>query len=350
MIIANHVLTLGVSFAIIAGIMGGGFALPMKYMGRWSWENVWAIFILVSCILMPVMFTWGTVPTWRKILLSAPPFAVAGAALGGFSWGFGAIMFGQSVSAIGVSMANTLILAISASLGSFLPIALLSPEKLRQPQGHTILLGAVVGIAGIACCGCAGLMRERSQGRDKEKLRGNMVGATRPIAIGLALCLGAGLLSAVLNIGYSAAQPVAVAATRAGYSSFAGSNLIWLLLLTSGAVPNLCFCGYLLKKNASWKKFSMPHATTLYTLAILMGILWGGDIFLYGFASPQIGKLGPAIAWPLKLIAGLITANVIGYFIGEWEQTHARERHLMIAGLVVLVMAILILTRASTLG
>ncbi len=350
MILADPALTLGVSFAIVAGIMGGSFALPMKYLGRWSWENVWAIFILVSCVLMPALVAWATVPTWRQVLLSAPLSAVAAAALSGFAWGFGAIMFGQSVSAVGVSMANTLVLAISASLGSFLPIGLLAPERLRQPQGHAIILGAAVGIAGIACCGYAGLLREKSQGSDKEKLRGNMVGPSRPITIGLALCSGAGLLSAVLNIGYTAAQPVLAAATRAGYSPFSGSNLIWFLLLTSGAVPNLCFCGYLLKKNASWKKFVMPHVTFLYALAILMGIFWGGDIFLYGFASPQIGRLGPAIAWPLKLIAGLITANVIGYFIGEWKQTRARDRRLMMVGLAVLVMAILILARASTLG
>lgn len=350
MIVVNPALTLGVSFAIVAGIMGGSFALPMKYLGRWSWENVWVVFILISCVLMPALFAWVTVPTWRQVILSAPRSAVAAAALSGFAWGFGAIMFGQGVSAVGVSMANTLVLAISASLGSFLPIGLLAPERLHQPQGHAIILGTVGGIVGIACCGYAGLLREKSQRSDKERLRGDMVGASRPITIGLALCLGAGLLSAVLNIGYSSAQPVLAAATRAGYSSFAGSNLIWLLLMTSGAVPNLCFCGYLLKKNASWKKFAMPQATTLYTLAILMGIFWGGDIFLYGFASPQIGKLGPAIAWPLKLITGLITANVIGYFIGEWKQTHVRDRRLMIAGLAVLVMAILILARASTLG
>jgi L-rhamnose-H+ transport protein len=259
-------------------------------------------------------------------------------------------MFGLGVSAVGVSMANTLVLAISASLGSILPISLLAPERFRRPQGHAIILGAVVGIAGIACCGYAGLLRERSQGSEKERLRGNLVGASQPIAIGLALCFGAGVLSAVLNIGYTAARPVLAAATRVGYSPFAGSNLIWLLLLTSGAVPNLCFCGYLLKKNSSWKKFVMPRTTMLYALGILMGIFWGGDIFLYGFASPQIGTLGPAIAWPLKLIGGLLTANVIGYFIGEWKHTLARERYLMMAGLAVLVMAILILARASTLG
>ena len=346
----SSALTLGVTCALVAGIMCGAFTLPMKYLGRWSWENVWAIFILVSCVLMPVAMVAATTPGFMRILRVAPAGAVISAMLTGFAWGFGAIMFGQGVSAVGVSMANTLMLAISASLGSFLPMGLLAPEKLAQPQGHAIILGTLLGILGIVCCGYAGLLREKSQAADKEKLRGNMVGMARPIAAGLALCIGAGLLSSVLNIGYSLAQPVLTTAIHAGYSPFAGSNIIWLLMLTSGAVPNLCFCGYLLGKNASMKKYAAPHSFMLYGLAVLMGLIWSGDIFLYGFASPKIGRLGPAIGWPLKLIAGLITANVLGFFIGEWKLARVKDRRCMAAGLVILLFSILTLGWASTLG
>jgi L-rhamnose-H+ transport protein len=346
----NSALMLGVTCALLAGLMCGAFALPMRYLGRWSWENVWTIFILVSCVFMPLIIVRATIPGFMAILSSAPEVAVAAAIVTGFAWGFGAIMFGQGVSAVGLSMANTLVLAISASLGSFLPMGLLAPGKFGQPQGHAVVLGTLVGIAGIACCGYAGILREKSQGQKKEKLRGDMVGSTRPIAVGLALCIGAGLLSAVLNIGYSMAQPVLRAAVRAGYSAFAGSNIVWLLMLTSGAVPNLCFCAYLMRKNGSWKRFAVPHSSTLYGLTILMGLLWGGDIFLYGFAAPKIGSLGPAIGWPLKLIAGLITANVLGYFIGEWKLTRAQDRRWMVIGLFVLVIAIGVLAWSSTLG
>jgi L-rhamnose-H+ transport protein len=330
--------------------MCGAFALPMKYLGRWSWENVWAIFILVSCVLMPAIIARTTAPAFTQILRAAPAGAVLAATLTGFAWGFGAIMFGQGVSAVGLSMANTLVLAISAALGSFLPMSLLAPEKLAQPQGHAIVCGTLVGIVGIACCGYAGFLREKSQGLHKEALRGSMVGQARPVAVGLALCMGAGLLSAVLNIGYAAAQPILATAVRGGYSAFAGSNIVWLLMLTSGAVPNLCFCAYLMRKNATWKKFAMPNAAALYGLAVVMGLLWGGDIFLYGFASPKIGRLGPAIGWPLKLITGLITANVMGYFIGEWKLTRAKDRWWMTGGLLILLVAIVILGWSSTLG
>ncbi len=350
MIVSASTLGSGVGCAVAAGIMCGIFALPMKYLGRWQWENVWAIFMLISCVLMPLGFAWGTVPQLLHVLRAAPVHAIVAACTLGFAWGFGAIMFGQGVSAVGISMSNTLVLAISASLGSFLPMSLLAPERLHQPQGHAVIAGTLVGIAGIVCCGYAGAQRERSQERDAEALRGAMVGKARSFSTGVLLCVGAGLLSAVLNIGYSMAQPILHAATRFGSSSFAGSNAIWLLMLTSGAVPNLVFCGYLMTKNGSWSNYVQPQTGRLYGLTILMGLMWGGDIFLYGFASPKIGRLGPAIGWPLKLIAGLIAANVAGYLIGEWKLTRAKTRRWMVAGLAVMLAAIVVLGWSSTLA
>ncbi len=348
--IPTSVLISGIGYVIAAGVMCGIFVLPMKYLGRWAWENVWAIFIVVSCVLMPFAIARATIPDFLHVLSAAPSRAIVWACLLGFAWGFGAIMFGQSVSAVGISMSNTLMLAISASLGSFLPMSLLAPERLHQPQGHAIMFGTLIGIAGIVCCGYAGLLREKSQRDNADTIRGEMVGKARSFGIGLLLCAGAGLLSAVLNIGYSEAQPVLGTAVRLGYSSFAGSNLIWLLMLTSGAIPNLCFCAYLLNKNRTWSKYAVSDSATLYSLAILMGLLWGGDIFLYGFASPMIGKLGPAIGWPIKLIAGLVTANLAGYWAGEWKFSHRGAQRWMMAGLAVLLAAIAVLGWSSTLS
>jgi L-rhamnose-H+ transport protein len=347
--VTSH-LVLGITFALIAGMMNGIFTLPMRYMGRWSWENLWAVFMMVCCVIMPIVIAWITVPDFVQVIEQAPHRAVMLACVLGFAWGFGAIMFGQGISAVGISMANTLVLAISASFGSVIPILVLAPERLHQPQGKAIALGALIGIVGIACCGYAGFLKEKSQKGGAEVARGKMVGHARPFAIGLLLCAGSGLLSAVFNIGYSSAQPLLATAVRMGHSAFAGSNLIWLLMLVGGAIPNLCFCAYLLQKNRSWQKYRESGVGHLYVLAILMGLLWGGNIFVYGFASPALGKLGPAIGWPLTLIVGLVIANVCGFWIGEWKLTQRKEQRWMAAGLIVLLVAILTLGWSSTLG
>jgi len=339
----------GIGLAILSGVMNGTFTLPMRFLGRWSWENVWSIFIVVSCVAMPIGMAAATVSHPGQALSAAPEGATMAGIVTGFAWGFGAVMFGQGVSALGIAMGNTLVLAISASLGSFLPILVLAPERLTRPQGKAIMLGTAIGLAGIALCGHAGLKRERSQ-KDAEGVRGEMVGKARPFWVGLLLCAGAGLLSAVFNIGYSSAQGLLESARQLGNSAFAGSNLIWLLMLVSGAVTNLLFCAYLLHKNRSWSKYKEPKAAPLYGLSILMGLLWGGSIFVYGAAAPMLGKLGAAIGWPLSLVVGLLVANLCGLAAGEWKSSAASDRAWMIGGLTVLLVAIATLGWSSTLA
>jgi L-rhamnose-H+ transport protein len=81
-----------------------------------------------------------------------------------------------------------------------------------------------------------------------------------------------------------------------------------------------------------------------------MGLLWGGSIFVYGSAAPKLGKLGPAIGWPLSLTVGLLTANLCGILAGEWKLSRAPERAWMAAGLATLVAAIITLGWSSTLS
>jgi L-rhamnose-H+ transport protein len=342
-------LTLGLAFAVVSGLMNGTFTLPMRYLGKWEWENVWSVFIVVSCLAMPAAVAATTVTNLQHALSLAPTSSIVIAIITGFAWGFGAIMFGQGVSALGISIGNTLVLAISASLGSLLPILVIAPARLLQSQGKAIILGTGISVGGIILCGYAGFRRERSQRGHQKDLRGDMVGRPRPFWAGLMLAVGAGLLSAVFNIGYSAAHGIINSAIRLGNSAFAGSNVVWLLMLSSGAVANLGFCGYLFRKDRSWAKFMKKGSAPLYGLAVTMGLLWGGSIFLYGSAAPDLGELGPAIGWPLSLAVGLLTANLCGIMAGEWKLSEMMERRWMAAGLLVLLTGIAILGWASTL-
>lgn len=345
----NSLLATGIALAVLSGLMNGTFTLPMRYLGKWSWENVWTVFIVVACVVMPVAMFLATVTHPFAVLSAAPTRAELIAIATGFMWGFGAVMFGQGVSALGISMGNTLVLAISASLGSFLPMLILAPERLGQPQGEYLIFGTVVAMVGIGCCGYAGILRERSE-KDHQDTPREMVGAARPLWAGLLLCSGAGLLSAGFNIGYSFSQGIISTAIQIGNGPFAGSNVIWLLVLMSGAVSNLGFCAYLFRKNRSWSNFSRPGVAPLYGLAILMGLLWGGSIFAYGAAAPNLGKLGPAIGWPISLTAGLLTANFCGLLAGEWKLARISSRRWMLLGLAILVFSIAVLGWSGSKG
>jgi hypothetical protein len=62
-------------------------------------------------------------------------------------------------------------------------------------------------------------------------------------------------MSAVFNVGYSLASPIADAGEAMGLSKFAATNCIWLLMLGAGSLPNIGFCTYLMRKHSSMKLF-----------------------------------------------------------------------------------------------
>ena len=342
----NDLVLGGALLAVLSGVMNGSFTLPMRFLGQWEWENVWSLFIVGSCVLMPTFVVAVTAPQSWTIIVDAPRHAVWVAVVTGFAWGFGAILFGQSVSAIGISLANTLVLAISSALGSLLPILLLRPENLLKPSGMKILGAIAVELVGIGLCGVAGRQREREFGVGIR--RGNMVGRSRPVRVAIAMALGAGLLSAVFNIGFSLSQPVAEYGREAGLSQFCSANLIWWIMLSSGAVANLGFCSYLFRKNNSLKKFLQPGRFRLWSLSTAMALLWGGSIFVYGASVPRLGSLGTSIGWPLSLAVGLLLANLIGILLGEWRQVSPRARGWMYSGILVLLVAVILLSRANS--
>lgn len=336
----------GVLLAVLSGLMNGLFTLPMRFLGRWGWENVWSVFIAGACLLLPVVVVAATAPASLHLLAQAPRGAVMTALATGLAWGFGAVMFGQSVSAIGIALANTLVLAISSALGSLLPLLLLSPGKLHERAGHLVLLGVAIELAGIALCGRAGLLRERAAAGDHAR-HGELVGHRRPLAAGLLLVVGAGLMSAVFNVGFALARPVAVFVESHGYSTFQANNLIWVLMLGAGAISNLGFCTVLFLRNRTAYKFVQPGSARLYLLGLLMAALWGGSIFVYGAATPRLGSLGVSIGWPLSLAVGLLVANLVGFALGEWRGVPRRAFGWMATGIFVLITAIVTLSRAG---
>lgn len=339
-------LSLGFFLAILSGFMNGTFTLPMKYLGRWNWENVWALFILVSCLILPAVMVFSFSGEAFEALKAVPTSALLYPLGFGGAWGFGAIMFGQGVSAIGISLGNSLVLGLSSSLGSLVPLWVLEPEKVLTERGLMIILGTAVTLVGVAFCGLAGRMREKERGLNGQP-DDRMVGKRRSVFIGLLLCAGAGILSAVFNIGYSLAAPLVKAIQARGVGAAHASDLVWLLMLSSGSIANLVFCAYLFRRNRSFQKYRQPRSQKEFTLTVLMGLLWGGSIFVYGAAAAQLGKLGPAIGWPASLAVGLLTANAWGFYTKEWQGVSRKARATMIGGTLLLLVAVTLLGWSS---
>ncbi|MEK7406984.1 MAG: L-rhamnose/proton symporter RhaT [Acidobacteriota bacterium] len=322
--------TLGLAYALLSGICNGLFTAPMKLITRWKWENIWLVFILTSCLAMPFAVVSATLPDYALLLSQAPRGALTAALSCGFAWGFGAILFGLSVDQLGVSVANSLVIGLSSALGSVVPLILGGAFRLEARQ-LVLFLGVATFIAGVSLCGLAGRMRDK---------QADPAAGQRASGTGYLFATGAGVMSAVFNVGYSLALPIRDTGERFGHPGFLATNCIWLLMLAAGSIPNIAYCALRLRKHSSGGLFFRGRPQRAWALSVLMGLLWGGSIFLYGAATPLLGDIGPSIGWPLSLAVALLVANLMGLLLGEWRAAPRGAIRRMRVGILVLLAAI----------
>src|SRR5271166_1180763 len=101
----------GALLAVLGGAINGMFALPMKLMKKWSWENVWLPFSALALAIFPYLVaTMGTKNLCAAYSHAAASSLAIAVVLGMAAYG-GSLLFGISLSKIGNSLAFSLLVA-----------------------------------------------------------------------------------------------------------------------------------------------------------------------------------------------------------------------------------------------
>jgi len=83
-------------------------------------------------------------------------------------------------------------------------------------------------------------------------------------------------------------------------------------------------------------------------LAMVMAILWFFSTALYGVATTRLGELGAIVGWPVFMSLIVVTAGILGMITGEWKHSGMKPLALQMAGMLLLVMAVIMLSRAQS--
>jgi L-rhamnose-H+ transport protein len=326
--------SLGLLAVILAGMMQGVFALPLKFTQRWNWENTWLVYATTGMLVLP----WIAVGLFTRdaadIYAHSSVRALSAAAAFGMGWGFGSVLCGLGIVALGIALGSSIILGLASALGSLLPLLLLHPERVGSRSGVLTILGVAVMLGGIAVCAAAGRARESAAER-----RGSFSGVL--------ICVASGVLSAFINFAFAFGDEIAKRAEQAGHSRVASVYPLLAVILSAGFLPNAGYSVLLLVRNRSWKRFAAVGSTAYWPLGVSMGILVFGGLLLYGFGSAMLGLLGTSAGWALSMSAMIVAANCSGFLTGEWRGATGIARRRMVAGVLVLLAAIVILGIAN---
>ena len=333
-------IVMGLAAVVVAGVLQGLFAVPMKYAPRWNYEHIWLTYSLVGMVVLPWILTTVTVPHLAEVYSLTPALVLVRIAGFGLCWGIGSALAGLGMNLLGIGLGMAIILGLSASVGSLIPLLILTPQQLHTLQGHTYLAGTVIMLVGIALCARAGMLR------DAARKRGESVPG-RSFVAGFIVCCLSGLFSSSLNFSYAFGGDAVDRARALGASHLWSTGAVTALAVSGGFIANLAYCGYLLRKNHTLGKFSGGGAGTGWLCGALMGFLWFGGQSLYAVGITRMGELGVVIGWPLLMGMIIVTSNAAGILTGEWNDVSSATRRFLAFGMLIILAALGVLAMAQ---
>ena len=285
------------------------------------------------------LLTFILIPNIWEVLGSITSQEMLIIILFGGGWGIGAIGTGLGMDRLGMALAYPIILGLVACGGALIPMAVFFPETLLTAKGLVLIGGTALVIVGIIMISRAG---SRKDPAGASAIKGSF-------ASGLAICIMAGVLSCLLNIGYAYSTRLAQQARELGAPDMLASSAVWLPFLTVGCIVNAGYSLYVMGKRKTARGFVGPEFGRNFLLGCLMGLLWIGGLYFYSIGASFLGSWGVVVGWVLFMSSLILTGNLWGIFRGEWKGAPVAARALLNRGLIVLMIAIVIVACSNVL-
>lgn len=324
----------GFLLVVIAGLLQATYFLPLKYVNPWKWENIWFVYAVLSLFAFPAGVALATVPHLAQVYSLTPSAGVARVFLFGAGWGIGSVLSGLGVARMGLAMGVSVLIGITAALGSLIPLVTGSPELVFAKKGLMVIAAVITLLVGVALVGIAGKKRDEAQAAS-----GAPPQTTGSFKAGLLICIFSGIFSSMLNFAFAFSKSLSDAAVQLGASGSGALNAVWMLALLGGFIPNCAYTIYLLTRNKSWSAYGLPRTGLFWLYGLAMGLLWYGGLVLYGRGATAMGSLGAVIGWPLFMASLILFSTIWGSITGEWKGAGRSAKQFMVAGLAVLMVA-----------
>ena len=338
-------LMLPIMIVVLASIFQGTFGLGMKYIKPLAWEAWWLVYATIAMVLFPMLWALIVVPDLFTVIANAPTNEIYMGAAMGFVWGIGGIMFGVSVSYIGMSLTYGIVMGLCSIAGALIPFFLrydsINPDSIPYLLVGLFLLAVAVYVVTIA-----GLQRDKISAERGEQIEGIKTGSA--FRTGLVIASISGILSAMLAVGFDSTQQIGKLAEESGALQRNTALARWVVVLLGAYAMNVGYAGFLLVKNKSWNSFKEPSMGKALKWSVITGLLWFAALGTYGQGVALMGEMGTMICWPVMLGLSLIVSNIVAVGTGEWKGFNGPLK-LVGFGVFIIIVATVLMTYASTL-
>lgn len=328
---------IGIFWVLAAATLLGFYALPSKSVRHYKLENLWGIFWLLAMFVVPVAAALIFVDGLGQTYALVPFKVIVGVVALSVLWGVGNLLWGISISKIGMALGFSLLIGITTLVGSILPFFIGSIDKLATPGGMTIIAGILVIMAGIIANGKAGLLRE-SEGKTDANAR-NM-------RTGIIMCIVGGLCAAGFNLSYHVADNIghigSISQEQFGNAPWIARMAVMLPSFIGSGIATVIYFSVQLTKNKSWRHFAVTGTLKNFSLILIMALVYCTSLIIYGLGAYQLGDLGTSVGFAIFQTGCIIVANMLGLYTGEWKETSAKSKNWMYAGLAIMSLGIVV--------
>ena len=336
--------------------------VPQKRVKGWSWQSYWLTQAAFCWLLLPIVGAFLTVPDFWQVVQAAPRDAMLRSFLLGTAYGIGGTAFGVAIRYVGFSITYAAAIGISTVMGTAYAIAKghtsLADSSaniqafLAKAGANWVVLGIAIGVIGVVVCGLAGRWKERDQAQAT-----GAVPSSRNLLIGLALCLLAGVLSAVYGMSLTEGAPIAKLAEQhaAGHTVLGidaatfCSNAIYPFSNSGAFLTTAIYCLFLHRRHKTLGEMAaMPEGEEKgrlpvnWAMAFLTGCLWYGQFFFYGMGTTKMGRFDFA-SWSIHMASIIIFSNLWGLWLKEWTLVNRRTRVYLWLGILTLLISVIMI-------
>lgn len=324
----------------IGSIGAASFYVPLKKVKKWSWESYWLTQGVFAWLVIPWIFVFLTMPSGQisNIISSTSMSSKLLTIFFGALWGVGGLTFGLSIRYLGVALGQSIALGFCAAFGTLIPPIVAGENLFTSPSGIVIIIGVIICIVGIAIIGYAGALKSKGLTEEQRKE------AIKEFALkkGLIIAVFAGVMSAAMNYGYVAGEPMDKAALEAGANPLFQSNLTLAFILIGGFITNFIYCFYLNIKNKTIKDYASVSGGVFFNnlfFTFLAGLLWFLQFHFYGMGKSQLTAGIAVFAWSILMALNIAFSNIWGIILKEWKGSSNKTMIVLVIGIIVLILS-----------
>jgi L-rhamnose-H+ transport protein len=291
-----------------SGFFQAAFAVPVRYLRNWRWEQMWVGQSVTANVLFPLVWA-ALVPATFWNQAAHLPWSHWLSAYGwGLIWGLGGVAWGLTLTRLGMAFSNSFVFGIATATGALLPLMAGAVEGPAHPW--LFALGLFLCVLTTIAIGFL-----RRLGGQEPLLPMPARFRSYPAIVGVALF--AGFATAGYGLAFSFAFPAIRSLIANGISELSAALVVVLPAYLGAASVAIPVGVAAAARSGSLALFFGRHAVWNWSLALTMGLCAAATALLYGFAGSAAGHASPNVSFGVFISFLVLGGNLLGLAAGE---------------------------------